>query len=263
MKIIICLSKNIYSAKALNLLLPYLRKHQVKIVLSPTSSIDSGTKYLVELKRFERLRLINFFQTLDHQASSSNQKFLTFNQIAQFFNGEVMSYSDINSSEAINDFKEFAPDLVISIRFGQIFKEEIIAIPKHGIINLHSGILPNFRGVMPSFWAILNGEKFLGTTLHYIDNGKIDVGDIIDFTRMEVDFDRSLAWNINRLYDEGCELILKCLEKIESGVRLSVTKQDEIGVGSYFSYPKEEQMLELMKKIELFDERDGEIFERW
>ena len=75
--------------------------------------------------------------------------------------------------------RAFDADLLISIRFGQIFKAEAIAQPRTGIINLHSGLLPEYKGVMASFWSLLNEEPRLGTTLHWITDKKIDSGALI------------------------------------------------------------------------------------
>ena len=54
----------------------------------------------------------------------------------------------------------------------------IWSIPKHGTINLHASLLPNYRGAAPINWALINGEKFTGVTTFFIDD-EIDTGDIL------------------------------------------------------------------------------------
>lgn len=166
---------------------------------------------------------------------------------------KATSYDDINSDEAFADLKNFAPDLMISIRFGQIFRRsDLIALPRFGIINLHSGILPNYRGILASFWAILAGEKKLGMTLHYIVDSGIDTGPIIDSFRQEIDWGLSLSENISRLYPRGCEMILRTVKKIFAGEEIEKIDQKTLGKGRYFSYPKEEDVVKFPQEMRLF-----------
>ena len=72
----------------------------------------------------------------------------------------------------------FAPDLIVSIGFRQIFPAEIVRLPSWGCINLHGSLLPKYRGHAPINWAIIQGEKETGVTVHYINEG-VDTGDII------------------------------------------------------------------------------------
>jgi methionyl-tRNA formyltransferase len=71
----------------------------------------------------------------------------------------IRDVQQINSPEVINGLKELAPALIVSIRFGGILKEKVINIPTKGIINLHSGILPRYKGVMATFWAMKNNDN--------------------------------------------------------------------------------------------------------
>lgn len=75
-------------------------------------------------------------------------------------------------------FKSWQPDLCLSIYYRYIFSNRFLKVPRTGFINLHPSLLPKYRGAMPSLWALFNGEKKVGVTLHYIDRG-IDSGDII------------------------------------------------------------------------------------
>ncbi len=75
-------------------------------------------------------------------------------------------------------FRSWKPDLCLSIYYRNIFTKRFLTVPPMGFINLHPSLLPKYRGAMPSLWALFNGEKKVGITLHYIDEG-IDSGDII------------------------------------------------------------------------------------
>ena len=259
MKLLLFLNQDIHSLTALNFLFPALKEHQVKIVLSQKIgslvNLESG---IVMMKEIERNGWKDFFKNFDDKDRTS-KKIFTFEQVADFFGTKVLSYENVNSKMAIDDFKGFAPDLIISIRFGQIFKQELINIPHLGVLNLHSGLLPKYRGVMASFWAILNGEKKLNTTLHYISDSKIDAGDIIDFSEEKIDWNSSLFLNINNLYKGGCDLIVKALRKISDGEEIAVFKQKDFGDGGYFSYPNKVDLDRFLQLMPLFEKDDARI----
>lgn len=84
----------------------------------------------------------------------------------------------INSQEFISQAKKYECDLFVSMSFNQIFKKEIINLPKLKTINCHAGKLPFYRGRNILNWALINDEKEFGITVHFIDEG-IDTGDII------------------------------------------------------------------------------------
>jgi len=233
MKILLFLNSDIHSTTSLNLLSDVLKNHQVKIILSnQVGKTESLPTQLLAMKKVEQTGVKEFYQ-----------------------DKKTTSYANVNSKEAIFDFQEFAPDLILSIRFGQIFKSDLINIPRFGVLNLHSGKLPDYRGVMASFWGILNGEKKLGATLHYILDSTIDTGDVVAFAESEINWDESLVWNINQIYHNSFGLIVEALKKIEAGEKLKKLKQ--VGVGSYFTYPKENDVTEFLKKMELFKDGDA------
>ena len=227
MNLLLFLNNDIHSATALTLLSPFLKTHRVKIILSQkVGNVDKLPLELIAMKKFE--------QDFDRGIF-----------------GDMVSYEDVNSENALGDFRDFLPDLIISIRFGQIFKPALIKIPRLGVLNLHSGILPKYRGILASFWAVLNGEKKLGMTLHYITDSGIDTGDIIGFSESEIDWNSSLFSNINMLYRGGCTLLLEVLEKISAGEKIAVIPQSKFGVGQYFSYPKDDDVKKFLRVMRL------------
>lgn len=232
MKILLFLNLDIHCATAFGFLKRELEKHEVKIVLSDkVGNTNNLPDELVKMKNVEQKDANKFFDSLP---------------IPKY------KYDNVNSETVLLDLKDFKPDLIISIRFGQIFKQPLIDIPRFGVLNLHSGILPNYRGVLASFWAILNGDKKIGTTLHYITDAKIDCGDIIDFSYNEVNKDSSLISNINNLYEDGCSLIIKALKEISSGRKLTTKSQESFGKGNYFTYPKIEDIKNFQKIMPLY-----------
>ena len=235
MKITLLLNNDIHSANSLSFLVDILKNHQVKIYLSSkVGNVLDLPDEVVEMKRIESQGVDELYQ------KSINS-----------LNCEANFIEDINLDENLKLVKDFAPDLIISIRFGQILQDKIIKLPKFGVINLHSGLLPKYRGIMATFWAILNGEKEIGTTLHYIQDSKIDRGDIISYSKNLVNFETSLLENVRNLYQKGCLNISDFLRKIEVNEKVKKISKDSLKDGEYFSYPKKEDVVSFSKLMRL------------
>lgn len=106
--------------------------------------------------------------------------------------------------------------IFVSMSFDQIFKEKLYSIPRFGTINCHAGMLPYYRGRNILNWALINGEKNFGITVHYIDSG-IDTGDII----LQESFPISVTDDYQSLLEtayRNCPRILdKAIEQIYEG----------------------------------------------
>jgi len=92
---------------------------------------------------------------------------------------------EINTPKFIKLLANLKPDLIISSGFPKIFCKEILQIPSLGCINTHPSLLPKYRGMAPDFWAIINGDKETGLTVHFLDEG-VDSGDIISQGKVEI-----------------------------------------------------------------------------
>jgi methionyl-tRNA formyltransferase len=90
----------------------------------------------------------------------------------------VLCPASINSVESLAEIERFAADLHVSMSYDQILRQDILSLPSRGTLNCHAGALPFYRGRNPLTWAIINGEKEFGVTVHWVDLG-IDTGDIV------------------------------------------------------------------------------------
>ncbi len=235
MKILLLLNNDNYCVRALDLLAQELKNHELKILLSRKVGLGEVDEILAQIKKIESFLVDENFAKLQKK-----------------LNCEIDFCEKINSEFSIKNIKEFAPDLIISIRFGQIIRKELIQIPRFGIVNLHSGILPKYRGIMATLWAILQGEEEIGTSLHYIENAEIDKGAIIKISKQKINFNLSLLENISSLYLSGCADILEFLEKIKNKQKIETISQENLGASGYFSLPKEEDLIKCGEKIRLF-----------
>jgi methionyl-tRNA formyltransferase len=130
---------------------------------------------------------------------------------------------------------------VISVSCPQIFGKELLRLPPLGCINVHSAVLPNYRGVLPTFWALANGESSTGVTVHYMTPG-IDGGEIIDQRIIPIGADETLRSLMVRCKVAAADAILETVSRLEDGsISTSPNPPDE---GSYYSFPQREDVLQ-------------------
>ncbi|HUH67034.1 MAG TPA: formyltransferase family protein, partial [Syntrophales bacterium] len=103
-------------------------------------------------------------------------------------NIEIFCPPDVNTREWTEKISSFAPDVIFSFYYRNMLCDEILRIPKSGAYNLHGSLLPAYRGRTPVNWAIVNGEKETGVTLHHM-TGKPDAGDIVGQKAVTIDFE--------------------------------------------------------------------------
>jgi methionyl-tRNA formyltransferase len=140
-----------------------------------------------------------------------------------------------NSPQGLAVLKDLQPDLVISIRYRRILGEQAIAIPALGVLNLHSGILPAYRGVMATFWAMMARAKEIGSSLHRIVDSGIDTGPVIAISSRPTRLQSSYLVNLLGLYAEGCDIIVDAVDNIAAGTTPPI--RQEFGHGRYFRAP--------------------------
>lgn len=129
------------------------------------------------------------------------------------------------SRDGVIDLKALAPDLIVTVAYGQILSQDILSIPKYGIINVHASILPKYRGASPIQTAIIHGDTETGVTIMKTEIG-LDTGDIIDAVKTPI-FDTETAGELSdRLAKLGATLLLEVIEKIENGTA-TYTKQEQ------------------------------------
>lgn len=257
MRITLLASNDLPSNYALNLLVKDLSVHDLTLFLSDrVGKPTSHPQALKDLERFEQtLTASHSFEprrSCEGRHRQTNNALISFDELALKTGGIIRTLNSINAPDELDVFRRSQPDLVISVRYGVILKDEVISVPPFGVLNLHSGLLPDYKGVMATFRAMLNGEEVIGTTLHYIRDSSIDTGPVIGTTRLPVDRRRSYLWHVLNLYTDGCKLVVDTVNLISTG--LSVDTTDQSRAGKYYSFPTGED-LEVFRKtgLKLFD----------
>ena len=257
MNITLLANRDLGSNHALNLLVPLLLdgQHRLRIFLS--SHIGSGgalPEELAGLEFFEQ-HLFNdiLFPALREGAPGAEA--LSFDALGERVGHAVEILNRINTSKGRARLAATEPELVLSIRYGAILRPKAIAVPRHGVLNLHSGVLPRYRGVMPTFRALMAGATELGTTLHTIEDASIDTGEVVGETRRPVEPGRSYLWQVLGLYADGCALMAQAADRIARGETLETRPQ--VGGGAYYTFPTEAELRafrELGHRLFAYDE---------
>ena len=170
--------------------------------------------------------------------------------IARWRTGVVLiDQSYVTKNKFIKILKEFNIRLGIVATFGKIVPKDVIKSIPLGIINLHPSLLPKYRGANPIFWAIRNGEKEFGITVHYL-NEKIDAGDIIMQKKIPIEDYETIIDCKKKFFREGTILLKKAIDMIANGKAKSFPqKGDE---STYYPPAKEEYRTIYPKKHDYF-----------
>ena len=137
----------------------------------------------------------------------------------------VFQPAKMRDGEAMAILRELKPDLIVVAAYGKILPVDILKLPALGCINVHSSLLPKYRGAAPINWAILNGEDETGVTVQRMAEG-IDTGDILVQAGTPIDINENAAQLLARLAQMGAELLVETVRKLETG-EVRATPQDE------------------------------------
>lgn len=130
----------------------------------------------------------------------------------------------MRDGEALAILKELSPELIVVAAYGKILPVDILELPLKGCINVHSSLLPKYRGSAPINWVILNGEDETGVSIQYMAEG-VDTGDVIASAHTAIAIDENAQQLYNRLAAMGAELITRVVADIEQGT-VAATPQD-------------------------------------
>ena len=131
---------------------------------------------------------------------------------------------------ALATVRELNPELIVVAAYGRILPEDILNTPKYGSINVHSSLLPKYRGAAPINWAILDGCKETGVTIMHMAK-ELDAGDIICVKKTEILPDENAQELTHRLALLGADALEEAVAQLANGTAAR-TPQDH----SAFTY---------------------------
>lgn len=247
MKIIILTqNENLYLPKSFGTVCSALPGEVVAIVTSPAMSTHGGPlKGFLKHVRLFGLRGVIIMGTRVLRAKARalfthpgpDGPFWSIQQVAGAFNIPCHSIDRIRDRAFQELLDTYEPELLISISCPQIIGKKIRdRIPK-GCINVHGSPLPKYRGLMPAFWVLRNGEESTKVTVHDL-GAKLDDGDILLQREVEIAPDDTWSSLVTKTKEAGAEVLLEAIARIKDGsVTRTPNREEE---ATYFSFPTSE-----------------------
>lgn len=143
------------------------------------------------------------------------------------------------------------PDLIVVVAYGQILKKNILTLPKYGCVNIHSSLLPRWRGAAPIHHALLSGDEETGVTTMKMVEG-LDAGDMYHVEKVKIGERETVSELHDRLSEIGGSLIVKTVEALIEGTMIGIP-QDSSKVTIASKLTKEMEKIDFTKTCEELD----------
>jgi methionyl-tRNA formyltransferase len=145
---------------------------------------------------------------------------------------------DANAPALLKRLRRFAPDVIVSFSAPQVFRPPLLELAPHGCLNLHSSLLPDHRGLLPSFRVLLCGEGTTGATVHRMSSG-IDDGEILGQVSVDIAGVRTMHEVLRATKEAGGHLMVRVLREVRDG-RAS-PRPNPVEEGRYWTWPTTEE----------------------
>lgn len=235
MRIAICVKKDIYGLLAARILAAALGFAQLRFFCSvKTRGVENAVPALRLMKLLEREVAIDALAAQQPEMPGVPHP------------DDWVPLADLRADGGARTLLDFRPDIVISARFSLIFPQRVIDAVPRGIVNVHPGMLPGYRGLFAPFWQILHKEPELGCTVHLVDRG-IDTGPILGIARVPFDPARSLMWHTAALYRGGVGIAAGAAASLARGALPDAARQP--AAGAYYRFPSAEDFAALPVRI--------------
>ena len=132
----------------------------------------------------------------------------------------------MRDGSALSIIQELEPQLIVVAAYGRILPKDILDHPALGCINVHSSLLPAYRGSAPINWAILNGDRETGVTIMHMAE-ELDAGDIILQETTAIDPNEDAVTLYNRLAEMGAALLLRGVDQLAAGTAVRTPQEAE------------------------------------
>lgn len=147
--------------------------------------------------------------------------------VAQEHQLPIYQPTTLKTDEAYDVLADLQPELIAVAAYGKILPKKILELPSLGCINVHSSLLPRYRGAAPINWAILNGDRETGVTIMYMAEG-LDTGDIISQRATPIDPNETVESLHDRLAEIGAELLVETVTAIGDGTATRTPQDDSL-----------------------------------
>ena len=168
---------------------------------------------------------------------------------------EVMQPDKIKKNEELRGKLEaIQPEAILVVAYGRIIPEWMLALPRHGCINLHGSLLPKYRGAAPIQWAVANGETMTGVTTMRLDAG-LDTGPMLLAEKVPIAPEETAENLFESLAAMGAPLMVKTLRGLEDGT-VTAVEQDHAAATLAPILTREDGRID-------FERTSAEVVNRW
>jgi len=122
----------------------------------------------------------------------------------------------LRAPEVAETLRRHAPDLGVVVAYGKLIPDELLQLPRLGMVNVHASLLPKYRGAAPVHRAVINGEEQTGVTIMQVVKA-LDAGDMLAKSTRPIDLEETSDALERALADDGARLLLPVLDQLESG----------------------------------------------
>lgn len=235
--VIITQDEPFYLAENLDYLVRILPSHSsiVGCVVNDVSPFGKRESFFQKALKTYRIFGLRFFlyYGFNYIMSKLNRRKKVDEVFKRYGIDKIVLDKSINTSESIALIRDYKPDILISILGNQIFKKPVIELAPKGCLNLHTALLPKYRGLMPTFWVLRFQEEYTGVSVFFVDEG-IDSGPIVVQKKLAIG-SRTQQELIKATKKLGMEAIAEAVDLIESD-RVELIKNDP-AKKSYYSFP--------------------------
>lgn len=163
--------------------------------------------------------------------------------VAANVDAQYVRTTDPNSPSALQFLQSNEIDVIVSFSAPVVFKSKLLSLASYGCLNLHCSLLPEYAGLLPSFWTLYHRESELGVTVHRMGS-RIDDGEILAQTRLSAPENNSMFSAIKSTKIAGGQLMLEVVERIASGERLNGYRSTP---RKYFPWPRIDEIKEFKR----------------
>jgi methionyl-tRNA formyltransferase len=251
--IILTQNENLYLPNSFAAVCKALNSNIVCIVSSPAMSTHGGTiKGFIKLFRLfgikgtfimgTRVMRTKLKAAFSHPNSEGS--FYSIKQVAMAFKIPFYHVYRVKDHEFQDILDKHQPDLLVSISCPQVIGKKIRDKMSMGCINVHGAPLPKYRGLMPAFWTLRNGEIKTAVSVHDLKE-KLDNGDII--LQREIEILSEDTWDslVRKTKEAGAQVLVDAVQQIKNGtVKRRSNPEEE---ATYFSFPTAEDRRAFIK----------------
>jgi methionyl-tRNA formyltransferase len=222
-------------------------KSKMKIVFMGTAELScAGLEKLARDKNFQIAAVVT--QPDKPKGRELKLHFSPVKILAEKLKLPVLQPAKARDEKFISELRELKPDLIVVVAYGQILPQAILDLPKFGCVNVHTSLLPKYRGASPIQSAILNGEMETGVTIMKMDAG-LDTGEIISQARMPVLPEDNLQTLHDQLAQLGAELLVETILDYVAG-KISPKPQPAEGASYAAKIKKEDGKIDWSEPAE-------------